>query len=55
MEYFHIRNLIDNWAAEKAKTDRKNCDFKLLQNGKGRNLFYNVLQMYHKTTGQQLI
>ncbi|MDM1555870.1 hypothetical protein PYS58_07845 [Chryseobacterium indologenes] len=37
---FHIRNQIDNWAAEKAKTERKNGDFKLLQNGKGRNLFY---------------
>ncbi len=37
---FHIRNPIDNWVAEKAKTERKNCEFKLLQNSKGRNLFY---------------
>ncbi len=40
IKYFHIRNPIDNWGAEKAKTERKNCEFKLLQNSKGRNLFY---------------
>lgn len=40
VECFHIRNPIDNWVAEKAKTERKNGEFKLLQNGKGRNLFY---------------
>ncbi len=49
VEYFHIRNPIDNWVAEKQKLKEKMVSLNYYRMAKAETCFINVLQIYNKT------